>query len=131
MNVFFDENFADRIPHALEQLDAENHYFHVVDVGWGATKDVAWLSQLPVDEHNVVFTLDRGISRNPVERTAWRESGAVIFFLKRSWQDVAPWDVAAKIITRWEVFLRKAEKARPGTGFIVPVSGNKIETIDL
>lgn len=82
-----------------------------------------------VVKHNI--TLDRSISRNPAERSAWKESGAIVFFLKKSFVQQTPWDQTAKMVKKWPTICKLAAKAKPGDGFIVHTSGDKIEPIEL
>ena len=131
MNFFFDENYGHKLAAGLDAFDEENSIKHFKGVGFLSTEDVEWFSRLPEDERNVIITLDRSISRNPAERSAWKESGAILFFLKRSFVQQTPWDQIAKMVKKWPTICKLAAKAKPGDGFIVHTSGEKIESIEL
>ena len=131
MSFFFDENYGHKLAAGLDAFDEENSIKHFKDVGFLSTEDVEWFSRLPENERNVIITLDRSISRNPAERSAWKESGAILFFLKKSFVQQTPWDQIAKMVKKWPTICKLAAKAKPGDGFIVHTSGEKIEPIEL
>ena len=87
------------------------------------TLDPVWLRGLGQREPDViVITADPRISRSPVERAAWLESGLTIVFL-RSFADLPIWEQAAKLVKWWPEIVDSVRRARPGTGFLVSVNG--------
>lgn len=131
MNFFFDENYGHRLAEGLNAFDEENKILHFKDAGFLATEDVEWFAKLPPGERNVIITLDRNISRNPAERQAWKESGAIVFFLKRRFIQQEPWDQIAKMVKKWPKICKLASRAKPGDGFVVHGTGDKIEPFEL
>jgi hypothetical protein len=103
-------------PDGHEVLHLRDHYHQ-------STLDPVWLRGLGQREPDViVVTADTRISKSPVERAAWLESGLTIVFL-RSFADLSIWDQAAKLVKWWPEIVTNARRAPPGTGLVVTVNG--------
>lgn len=130
MNFFFDNNLSPRLARGLNELEGEHGYevVHLRDRFNPNTSDEEWMAALS-DESWCIVTADFRISKTPHEVEAWKESGHIVFFLKRSWLKIDFWDRAATFIKRWPQIRQLAERTRAGSGYIVPVKGSKIEQV--
>ena len=131
MNFYFDENLSSKLASGLNVFDDENDIKHFSEIKFNGLGDIEWFTRLPQNEKNIVITLDRKITRNPAERLAWKESRAILFFLtNKSFSNLAPWDRIIKIVKKWPQICSIADKAHPGDGFKIAVTGNKIEPME-
>lgn len=71
----------------------------------------------------VIISGDVNISRNPHEIRTWKEAGHTIFFLKNGWTHLPLWEQAAKLFHLFPDIIKRAEKARRGAGFMIPIRG--------
>ncbi len=129
MKFFFDNNFAPKLAHGLDQMAGPEHrVIHLRDDFPGNTEDIVWMQALAKEPDLVIVTADIRISRNPHEVQAWREAGDTIFFLKPGWTDLAFWEQANKFTKCFPSLIKEAERAERGSAFIVTVNG-KIEPL--
>ncbi len=71
----------------------------------------------------IIISGDVNISRNLHEVRAWKEAGHTIFFLKHGWTHLPLWEQTAKLFHLFPEILRQAQKAKRGSGFMIPVRG--------
>ena len=86
-----------------------------------------WMRALGSEEDWIIVTADMRIGKNPHEIAAWKEAGHTIFFLKPGWLKMRFWDQAQKFVKCFPQIITTAQRAKPGTSFLVFVNG-KIES---
>lgn len=124
MKFFLGNNLPPRTARALHCLLEPTHSaVHLKEEFPGNTPDVVWMKALAGREGLVIISGDVNISRNPHEVQAWKQAGHTVFFLKRGWTNLMPWVQAAKLFHIFPEIIKRAEKAKRGSGFMVPVSG--------
>lgn len=129
MKLFLDNCLAPKHARALNELLRPQHQVtHLRDKFAQNTADDEWLSQLGAEGDWIVITGDFRISRNKHLRTAWRESGLTVFFLKKGWTSIPPMLQHSKLTARIEQIIELAERHPRGAGFAVSAAG-KIEKV--
>ena len=126
MKFVFEHSVSPVLANALAVLAAPDGHevFHLRIHYHQDTLDPVWLSGLGQREPDVVvISSDPRISKSPVERDAWMESGLTIVFL-RSFADLPLWEQAAKLVKWWPGIVDNVRRARAGSGFLVSVQGN-------
>jgi hypothetical protein len=108
--------FAERDRHAI---------FHLRDKFSDDTPDVEWLGSLAEEGDWIVISADLRISRNPVEKATWKESGLTAFFFAAPWGNDSFWKQSASLVTWWPEIVRQATLTPAGHGFSLP-KGAKI-----
>ena len=86
--------------------------------------DVEWIHAIRSEGDWIIVSGDTRISRNPVERAAWRESGLTAFFLDESWSRRQFWIQAAELVRWWPAIMQAVKTCTPGSGFRLPFKGN-------
>jgi hypothetical protein len=120
-----------RLAEAIDALDDRSDVTHLSQKFPRNLPDAKWISELGREGGWVIVSGDLRISRNKAERQAWLESGLTAFFLAGAWGQQKLWLTAWKLIKWWPLIVAQAESIRPGAGFIVPVSGDKIQQLQL
>src|SRR5215213_8427794 len=108
---FFDNNLAPRYARMLKALDVD--VIHLQELFAPDTKDEQWLPELR-DSGWTLVTIDRAITRDPVNALALKESGITAIFIPRGVERLSRWDQAAWLITRWAIIDAFAQRARTG-----------------
>jgi hypothetical protein len=108
------------------QLDAGRTIEHLRETYPQKTKDTVWIPGLAsMEPRPVVVTADPRIAKSKPERTAWLQSGLVIFFLL-SFADHNAVEQAWRLVKWWPDIVKAATKAPLGKGFRVTAHG-KVE----
>ena len=129
MNFFVDNCLAVKHARALAPLLEPDHkIIHLRDRFPPDTADEEWLLALGKEGGWIVVSGDYRIGRSAHERAAWHESRLTAFFLAKRWENLPLMEQHAKLARCFLVILEQAEKAKPGTGFMISVNG-KIEQI--
>lgn len=124
MKFFLDNNLPPRTAKALDcLLQPTDSAVHLKDEFPPNTPDIEWMKALSRRTGLIIISGDVNISRNPHEVRAWKEAGHTIFFLKNGWIQLPLWEQAAKLFHVFPNILKKAQKARRGSGFMIPVRG--------
>lgn len=125
MKFFLDNNLSPKLARAMDALEGEHgdRVVHLREKFLQNETDENWMRALATEQGWYVITCDKRISKNPHEIQAWKESGLVVFFLKYSWLDTGFWNIAWRLIKKWEDIKEFAQKSKPGDGFIIPVTG--------
>lgn len=128
MKYFIDNNISPKVARGLNCLVEPNHQvFHLKDRFEPDISDIEWMQKLSDEQELVILSGDTNISRNPHEVKAWMQAGHTIFFLKPAWMHLPRFEQAAKLFHIFPEIQKLSRKSKPGTGFIVPVRGLKIE----
>lgn len=129
MNFFFDNNLPPRLARALSFLSKPDGHTVVplLDKFERNTPDVDWITTLSQEKNDwVIISGDKNIIRKKHERAAWKESELTAFFLKKGWNNIDFWNMSWKLVKWWPIIVNQATQIQPGTGFLVPLSGNKL-----
>lgn len=129
MRFFVDNCLAIRHARALNEMLKPHHEFrHLQDKFEPGVKDVEWIRKLAEEGNWVIISGDYRISKNAHEREAWRQSGLTAFFLAKGWTNLPPLMQHSKLASVIEDICEKAERAKPGTGFLISVNCKIEET---
>lgn len=93
------------------------------------TRDVEWITALGKESSWIVISGDMRITRNPVERRAWHESGLTAFFFSHGWSESSYWNKAADLVHWWPDIAQTARDHPERHGFVIPKSGRKLTQI--
>ena len=131
MRFFLDNCLAIRHARALHEMVRPDHSFtHLQDKFAADTKDEDWIRALGGEGGWIVVSGDYRIGKSAHERRAWRESELTVFFLSKGWTNIPPLQQHSKLALILDDIIEQAQRARPGSGFAVSLSG-KIEQIYL
>ena len=122
MRFFLDNCMSPHLARALDELDQENEFVHLRQKFQADTPDHVWLLELAEEGDWTVIGADVRISKNRVNREAWRRSGVTIFIFKAGYTNLGIWDQAWRTV-RWWPFIRDQAaliKRGTGAGFWVP-----------
>ena len=89
------------------------------------TPDIDWIGELANERDWIIISGDPRITRNPVEKKAWLDSGITGFFLGWGWASLPLWQQASVLLRWWPQIIAKAKKFPRGAGFIAPVKSNQ------
>jgi len=127
VKLFIDNNLPVSLAIALNALaQPQGHEVtHLSQRFALSTPDHEWINALAREEGWVLVTQDR-LSKNDLEKKAFRESGLTAFFLMKGWSSLKYWDKAWKLVRWWPAIIDQAKRVQPGASFQVPVnfSGN-------
>lgn len=127
MRFILEHSLSPKLADALTALEGlEGHSFvHLrrLEGHPDAMPDAEWLPKLAREAADcIVITADPRITRGPHERAAWLEAGLTTFFLQ-SFADLIFAEQAWRLVKWWPEIVRRAVRARRGSGFIVTVNG--------
>lgn len=131
MRFLLDNCLPPRLAAAIDILDDGSTVNHLSQKFARNTPDAEWITELGKEGGWVIVSGDLRISRNKAERRAWLESGLTAFFLAGGWGQQKLWYTAWRLIKWWPLIVTQAESIRPGAGFVVPVSGDKLQQLSL
>lgn len=134
MNLFFDNNISPRLARTVKAFFAEKRgehdAFHLKDLFPPNATDVEWFHGLTERGMNwVIVTSDLRITKNKYELIAWQESGYPILFLAKGWTNLSKFDYVSKFFHHLPHVLDRVQKARPGTGYLIQVTGQKYKKL--
>lgn len=93
------------------------------------TPDVDWIRELASEGGWIVISADSRISRNPVERAAWQESGLTAFFFAAPWANDGFWKQSAALVTWWPRIAEQARETPSDYGFLMPKTGRSFQQL--
>jgi hypothetical protein len=131
LRFLLDNCLPPRLAEAIDILDDDSVVTHLSQMFPRNTPDAEWISKLGEEGGWVIVSGDLRISRNKAERQAWLESGLTAFFLAGAWGQQKLWSTAWRMIKWWPFIVAQAQSIRPGAGFIVPISGEKLQQLSL
>lgn len=127
MRFFFDNNLPARLARALrEVLETEGHEIVALRERFKEdTPDEVWLPTLAEETEWIVVSGDQNIVRNKQQRQVWARTGLTTFFLMSAWTKggVRLLEMSWRLIKRWPEIVELARTSRPGTCFLVPLTG--------
>lgn len=104
MRAFFDNNIAPFVAHAIHTVVNPLGHEAIAKLDRFAKdeKDIDWLSALGEEGDWVVFTADKRILRNPVERRAFHASGLTAFVFSPSVRKLNSRQRTATTLWHWD-----------------------------
>lgn len=93
------------------------------------TPDIVWIRALGAEGDWVIVSGDTRITRNPVERAAWRESELTAFFFLEPWANDQYWKQCAALVSWWPIIVSQARKTPRAHGFVMPKLGKELRQI--
>lgn len=116
---------------ALQELvRIQNHDVkHLQDKFAAATKDSEWIRDLGQEAGWVIISGDPRISRNPIEKAVWHESGLTAFFFLPPFQNSGFWKQAAELVRVWPTIADQARATPSGYGFTMRMKDTKLGQI--
>lgn len=130
LRFFVDENLGPNLVRGLRDLGYSNieHILETFDPG---TDDEVWLDYVG-SNGLVLITKDKGIRRNPKEKTALLQHGIVAFYL--GGKEKGSREISKQLIVAWNKMeacaIRQKKKGIAGA-FIIRPKGGKIDDIPL
>jgi hypothetical protein len=115
VTFFFDNQMSLHLARAVAELERgsnRHQVTHLRDKFPADMIDPAWIRTLGEDKDWVIVSADLGITKNPANRAAWRESGLTAFFLKGGWQNQEIWIYASRFFWWWPKIITQAELAQ-------------------
>jgi PIN like domain len=115
VTFFFDNQMSLHLARAVAELERgsnRHQVTHLRDKFPADIIDPAWIRTLGEDKDWVIVSADLGITKNPANRAAWRESGLNAFFLKGGWQNQEIWIYASRFFWWWPKIVTQAELAQ-------------------
>ena len=92
---------------------------HLSDLFPRDTRDVTWIRELGRQGGWVIVSADPHISRNRVERAAWKESGLTAFFFDSGFSSRQFWVQSEEMVRCWPIIMSTAKVAPKGSGFLL------------
>jgi hypothetical protein len=120
VKFFLDNYLSPRHARALQSLVEQNHeVVHFRNKFPGNTPDEEWVKALVSESNWVMVSGDIRVTNNPAQKQAWAATGLTAFFLHPRWTNVALLDQHALLSRCWSRIAQCADKAKPGSGFLV------------
>lgn len=129
MSFFFDNCVSERITRAIEIFEqgSEIKVEHLKDRFGEDAKDVDWIPIVAV-ERSIIITADHAQrktrGKTEAEAVALQKSGAIAFYLPKTFVHSSRWEQAWKFFKWWPPIKAKAAKAKPGDIFDVRENGS-------
>ena len=132
MKFIFDHCIAKAMSKGLAEFtrDREIEIHHLGELFPANTPDLVWIPRLR-DEGYILVSGDIRITKNPVEREAWREAGFTAFFLDDGWSTRGFWPKVLELVRWWPTVMDTAKTCAPGSGFRLKFKGSKPDPIYL
>ncbi len=130
MQLFFDSCVARAMADAVASLARAQRIevVHLTQEFAPSTPDVEWITALR-GRDVVLVSGDTRITRNPVERAAWQESGLTAFFLDDGWASKKFWVQAGELVRWCPVIIDTARTCAQGSGYRLPFKGTEPKLI--
>lgn len=131
MRLFIDNCVSIHLAEGIRALAQVQQYdiVHLREKFDEDTDDVVWISALAEEGDWVIVSGDPRISRNKAERAVWLESGITAFFLSDGFPNKRFWKQAEILVHWWPEIVLAAREATEGSGYLLPLSGNKMKKI--
>ncbi|HPM76232.1 MAG TPA: hypothetical protein PK961_04005 [bacterium] len=120
LNLFFDENFGQRIPEALKLTDKDAEIDSTFHRGWSGKRDEEWIQELADEKSDwIILTADWRISRKKGLTDIWKQCNLTTFIFIGGWCHAKSWDRFANTVKIWKKIQNKADNFPKGTVFKV------------
>jgi len=120
MKFFVDNCLPPKLTRALHEIFKPDHEFtHLRDKFPQDTPDIEWINTLAKEGGWVVLSADYRITKKPLEKQAWKDSGLTGFFLKKGWTNIEPHLQLSKLLPLAPQIIATAEKFPCREGFII------------
>lgn len=131
MKFFFDNQLSPYLAEAIGALckPAGHQVAHLRTKYAHDIKDTEWIPALAAEGEWIVISGDLNIIRTRAEKGIWKEAKLIGFFLKAGWIEIPQWDQASRLFKIWPLIVKQTSLVATGTTFLVPVKGEKFETL--
>ena len=104
MRAFFDNNIAPFVAHAVHKVVSPLGHEAIAKLDRFSrdAQDIDWLSELGKEGNWIVFTADKRILRNPIERRAFHASGLTAFVFSPAVRKLDSRQRTATILWHWD-----------------------------
>jgi hypothetical protein len=93
------------------------------------TPDPVWISTLANERNWIIISADVRITRSPVERAAWIESGLTAFFFAQPFPGDGFWKQAQALVTWWPDIILQARKTPERHGFLIQKKAKELRQL--
>lgn len=121
MKFFVDNCLPKGLAQALNILDNQNRVVHLREKFSPDIEDSQWITRLAREGDWIIISGDIRITKSPLNRKAWLESGLTAFFFEKGWTNHDLWGQAWRAIKWWPEIIQFASRVETGTGWNVPV----------
>jgi hypothetical protein len=132
VKVLIDHNISPRIAHALSAFYEGKHTVTALRDKYSAsTPDIEWTGALGLEGGWCVISADQRITRNRVERLAFRNARLTGFFMSSGLYKSSVDRQLIRLLTLWPVMETALQTIEGGALFELPQSSNKLKQIRL
>lgn len=132
MNLFIDNCLAPKQARAWHSLyESDGHRIvHLRDEFPADEDDEEWIPRLDAQGGWCALTRDNGIRRKPRQRALWQGRSLIVFFLPDAWFHLRIGELHGRLSGAMDELIAVALVARPGTGYLLRVSGKPARLFD-
>lgn len=134
MKVFVDNDIAPSVARAVHQavLTSGDTAVALRDKFAQDAKDIEWIKKLENEGGWVVVSADKRITRNKIERDAFRSTNLIGFFLAPGWSKITIIEQTARLLLWWPRLKVQTNLVRGGSAFELPINaGSKLKSLPL
>jgi hypothetical protein len=130
MKFFCDNCLSPRVAKAIHHLVQPKHtVVHLREKFDPAITDVEWITQLGNEEDWIIVSADLNIRKRPAEREVLNAAKLTTFFFAKGYTKFDTWQQAKWSVEKWPLIIDMAAKVTPGSAFLVPNKGNKLQPL--
>lgn len=136
MKILFDNNLPKHIAKGLNHISSRFglEVRHLQELFPADTDDVTIINHLAGEGDWAFITFDHAIRKNVEERLAWQETGLLIFWFVKSWQNIDQQTFCWKLLKVWPSIFDAATKRRGRNqiiGYRIKITSPKLEELSL
>jgi len=122
VKFFIDNNLPVALAQGLNEISApyQHSVLHLTSKFKPSTPDHVWINALALEGDWIIISQDR-LSKNHLEKIAFRESNLTAFFLIKGWSHIPYWEKAWKLTRWWPAIIEQAQRVQAGASFQVPM----------
>lgn len=123
--MFFDNNLSPYLARGLSEILTPEgvSVVHLRDMFDPSISDVQWIESLSEEGDWVVISGDMRITKNKLEKAAWKRAGLTGFFLAKAWMHQDPIEQAWRLLKHWPTIQKQVNLVQPGASFTLPLQG--------
>lgn len=133
MRFFFDHCISHRLAAAIGVLRQPQVVQHLRDryrkADTESVPDTVWIEELSREGGWVIISGDLRIKKRPQERLIWKAAKLTTFFMADGFPQQPEWEQVKWLIDKWPLIEKQADLVAPGSAFLVPKRGSKLESI--
>lgn len=134
MKILFDNNLPKHIAKGLNHISSRFglEVRHPQELFPADTDDVTIINHLAGEGDWAFITFDHAIRKNKEERLAWQETGLLIFWFVKSWQNIDRQTFCWKLLKVWPAIFDAATKRQDrkrALGYRIPLRSLQLERL--